>query len=159
MNSIIQSYYPVFQMYQSLRNQMMDVLTDEDLGFQIGQQNPTFGALCKEMGEVEYAYIQSFKTFKGDFSYLLDDPEMENNVSKLTAWYQSLDIELKAAIAELTEEDLKNRAIDRGGDFHLPPQIQLDVYKEALLIFYGKASVYLKALDKPMPQQWQEWIG
>jgi hypothetical protein len=28
-----------------------------------------------------------------------------------------------------------------------------------LLIFYGKASVYLKALDKTLPEQWQAWIA
>jgi hypothetical protein len=39
------------------------------------------------------------------------------------------------------------------------PTFQLEVYKEALLIFYGKASVYLKAMGKPRPQQWQEWIA
>jgi hypothetical protein len=39
--------------------------------------------------------------------------------------------------------------IDRGGDFKLSPQGQLDAYKEALLIFYGKVDVYLKALNNP----------
>jgi IS605 OrfB family transposase len=32
-------------------------------------------------------------------------------------------------------------------------------YKEALLIFYGKVSMYLKAIGKILPEQWQEWIG
>jgi len=49
--------------------------------------------------------------------------------------------------------------IDRGGDFKLPPRIQLEVYKEALLIFYGKTDVYLKAMGKALPTQWREWIG
>jgi hypothetical protein len=49
--------------------------------------------------------------------------------------------------------------VDRGGDFKLPLQTQLNVYQEALLIFYGKAIVYLRALGKTPPQQMQEWIG
>jgi hypothetical protein len=32
------------------------------------------------------------------------------------------------------------------------------VFKEALLIFYGKSRVYLKALGKEMPKQWRSWI-
>lgn len=39
------------------------------------------------------------------------------------------------------------------------PTFQLEVYKEALLIFYGKASVYLKAMGKPRPPQWRERIA
>jgi hypothetical protein len=33
------------------------------------------------------------------------------------------------------------------------------IYREALLIFYGKASIYLKALGKTLPEQWQAWIA
>jgi hypothetical protein len=39
------------------------------------------------------------------------------------------------------------------------PKIQLDVYREALLICYGKVSVYLRAIDRPLPGQWLDWIG
>ena len=31
---------------------------------------------------------------------------------------------------------------------------QLQNYREALLIFHGKASIYLRALAKPFPPQW-----
>ena len=31
MNSIISDVYPLFEMYQSLRSQLMDLLEDEDL--------------------------------------------------------------------------------------------------------------------------------
>ena len=49
--------------------------------------------------------------------------------------------------------------IDRGEDFKVPPRIQLEIYREALLIFYGKVMVYLKAMDKPRPDIWNAWIG
>jgi hypothetical protein len=31
--------------------------------------------------------------------------------------------------------------------------------REALIIFYGKLSVYLRALERPLPGQWGDWIG
>jgi hypothetical protein len=159
MNSIMQNYYHVLEMYQALRDQLLDILTDADLAYRLPGENPSLGFLCREIGEVELNYIQSFKTFSQDFSLRGEEPNLESDVSRLTAWLKQLDAELKAAIEGLSEADLKNRVIDRGGGFTLSPQIQLEVYKEALLIFYGKVSVYLKAMNKPRPKQWQEWIA
>ena len=75
------------------------------------------------------------------------------------AWYQELDSELKSAVNHLTDEDINGRVINRGSDFKIPANIQLEIYKEALLIFYGKSSVYLKALGKDRPEQWNDWIS
>ncbi len=158
MNSIMEGYYPIFEMYQALRSQMMAILSSEELSFRPADENPTLGSLCREIGEVEYAYIQSFETFSLDFSYRNEDPVLEESVEALIAWYAELDETLKQTVASLSEDDIKNRVVDRGGGFTLPPQIQLDVYKEALLIFYGKASVYLRAMGKTLPEQWQHWI-
>jgi uncharacterized damage-inducible protein DinB len=149
----------MLEQYQALRNQLMDILSDEDLEFSPGGENPTLGALCREMGEVEHAYAESFQTFEQDFSYRRDEPGLESSVERLVAWFQELDGELKVAVEALSEDDVQHKQIDRGGGFTLPPGIQLHVYREALLIFYGKASVYLKAMGKPRPQQWQIWIA
>jgi uncharacterized damage-inducible protein DinB len=159
MNSIMSEYYPTFQMYQALRDQLMILLTDEDLHYRLDGTNPTLGALCREMGEVEVAYIQSFKTFKQDFTYRNTEPGLEESVTALATWFAELDRELQAVIEGLSEEDITSRTIDRGDDFRPAPFIQLEIYKEALLIFYGKVSVYLKAMGKILPEQWQEWIG
>lgn len=159
MNSIMTNYWPTFEMYQSLRNQILAIMTDADLVFNPGGANLSLGALCREMGEVEYAYIQSFKTFTLDFAYRNNEPGLETSVAKLVAWFEQLDAELKATVEGLSEEDVQGRVVVRGPNFHLPPQIQLNVYQEALLIFYGKASVYLKALNKELPEQFHHWIA
>jgi DinB family protein len=159
MNSIMTGYYPTFEMYQALRNQLMEILTDGDLDYQPGGTNPPLGALCRELGEVEHAYIQSFKTFTLDFSYRNPEPGLEHSVARLSAWFAELDRELKATIEGLSEDDIRQRGVDRGGGFTLPPQINLSVYNEALLIFYGKVIVYLRASGKPVPQQWADWLG
>jgi uncharacterized damage-inducible protein DinB len=159
MNSIMTNYYPMFRMYQALRSQLMELLDDGDLSFTPGNGNPSLGALCRELGEVEQAYIDSFKTFTQDFSYRNSDPTLEQRVARLSAWFAELDAALEQTVAGLSEDDIAERVIDRGQNFKLPPMIQLEVYKEALLIFYGKARVYVSALGKPLPEQWQEWIG
>jgi hypothetical protein len=159
MNSIINEVFPLFELYQSLRNQLMDTLEDGDLFFQLPGDNPTLGELCLEIGEVERSYIDSFKTFKQDFSYRNREPGLSTSVNRLVAWYEDLDRELKATIESLSEDDIQNRLIDRGDNFTVSPRIQLEIYKEALIIFYGKCSVYLKALGKPRSEQWQHWIA
>lgn len=157
MNRIMTEYYPIFQLYQALRDQLMELLTDADLHYTPGGANPALGVLCREIGEVEYAYIQSFKTFTIDFSYRNTTPGLEDSVQQLGTWFAALDQELRSTVEQLSDDDIAQRQVDRGS-FTLPPQIQLDVYKEALLIFYGKVNVYLKAMGKTLPQQWREWL-
>jgi uncharacterized damage-inducible protein DinB len=159
MNSLMREYYPTFEYYQALRNQLMEIISDEDLAFRPSDKNETLGALCLDIGETEVCYIKSFRTFKQDFSYRSEEPGLAGSAARLAAWYRELDVELKSVLEALTENDLRTRLVDRGEGFELPLHIQLEVYKEALLIFYGKVSVYLKAMGKVRSEQWQEWIG
>lgn len=156
MNSIITNHYPIFEHYQAMRSQLMEILTDADLATHPGGENRPLGELCREIGEVEYSYIQSFKTFEQNFDYGNEEPGLSHSVEKLTNWFAELDAELKEAVANLSEEDLE-KTINRG--FTVKPFVQLEVYKEALLIFYGKVTVYLRAMGKPLPKQMQEWLG
>jgi hypothetical protein len=174
MNSLYQEYFPAaepegpaeslapfFAEYQALRDQLLGMLTDADLGYRGGGENPTLGALCRENGEIERSYIESFKNFRLDFGYRNPDPRLETSVSALSSWYALLDGELRAAIQGLSEDDVANRTIDRTDFPGFTPKlrVQLDIYREALLIFYSKADVYLRALEKKPTGQWRKWIG
>jgi len=157
MNRYMQEKWSWIEGTQGIRSQLMDVLSDADLAFSPGGQNMTLGALCREMGEIEYSYIQSLKTFKQDWSYHNTEAGLESDVSRLKTWYQTLDDEMKATVSALADEDL-TKTIDRGG-YNMPVEMQLDVYLQALLIFFGKATVYLKAMNKAAPKQIEEYIG
>ena len=159
MNSIVSEHFPLFESYQALRDQLMDILSDSDLSYSPGGINPTLGELCREIGEVETSYIHSFRNFKQDFDYRNSEPGLTSSVPSLKGWFKELDSELKSSISDLSDEDVSGRVIDRGHDFQVSPLIQLEIYKEALLIFYGKSDVYLKAMGKELPQQWQDWIA
>ena len=159
MNSIISEAYPLFELYQALRNQLMEILEDKDLSFRPGGNNLALGELCGQIGEIEKSYIDSFKTFEQNFSYRNQEAGLQDSVAQLTIWFEALDKELKKTIEALSEETIQNRIIDRGGGFTVLPRIQLEIYKEALLIFYGKTNVYLKMMGKSLPEQWQDWIA
>ena len=157
MNRYMQEKWPWIEGTHGMRSQLLDILSDADLAFSPGGQNMTLGALCRELGEIEHAYIQSLQTFKQDWSYRNPEADLESSVAQLKAWFQTLDDELKAAVSALSDEDL-TKTVDRGG-FALSVELQLDVYLQALLIFFGKATIYLKAMNKPLPEQINEYIG
>ncbi len=158
MNSLIEDEFPL-HLTQSIRYDLLQVLTDSDLAYKLPGDNPTFGELCRDFGEVEYSYIQSFKTFTLDWSYRAAEPELATSVARLQAWYRALDDEFETVVRGFSEEDLHRKQIDRGNGFTPSPFVQFQIYREALLMFYAKASVYLKALQKYVNDEWQAGIG
>jgi hypothetical protein len=157
MNRLMQEKWSWIEGTHGMRTQLLDILNDTDLSFSPGGQNITLGELLREIGEIEYSYIQSLKTFKQDWSYRNTEPGLQKHISQLKSWYQVLDDEMKTTISALSDEDFA-KTIDRGGGFAMPIELQLDVYLQALLIFFGKATIYLKAMNRPLPKQIQEWI-
>ena len=158
MNPIMRHYYPIFRTYQGLRPVLLESLADADLAFRPAPANPTLGHLCHQIGRVEESYVQSFRSFKLDLPDPAEASPAGLTVAGLRAWYADLDGQLEAAVAAITDEEAQNRLVDRG-HFSLPPQINLEVYKEALHIFYGKASVYVQALGKTPGGDWVAFIG
>jgi DinB superfamily len=156
MNSFIQEQWPMFEGTHAMRTELLDSLTDADLAFTPGGLNMPLGALCREMGEIEYSYVQSLKTFKQDWSYRNTDAGLETSLEKLKTWFQTLDDEMKETVAALSDADLK-KSIERG--FSVPVDIQMQIYLQALLIFFGKATIYVKAMNRPLSKKFQDWIG
>ena len=157
MNRYMNEKWSWIEGSHGMRTQLLDMLNDTELAFSPGGQNMTLGALCREMGETEYSYIQSLKTFQQNWSYRNTEAGMDSSVARLQAWFQALDEEMKATVAALADEDFQ-KMVKRNG-FEMPVEMQLDVYLQALLIFFGKASIYFKAMNKALPQQFQEYIG
>jgi len=156
MNSFMEQQWPMFEGTHAMRDELLSSLSDADLAFSPGGLNMKLGELCREMGEVEYAYVQSLKTFKQDFNYRATETGLESSVAKLQAWFKTLDEEMKETVSAFSEADLKKN-IERG--FPVPVDIQLQIYMQALLIFFGKATIYLKAMNRPLSEKFQSWIG
>jgi len=75
------------------------------------------------------------------------------------ASYTTLDTEFETIMRGFSEDDLHHQQIDRGHGFTPSLSVQFQIYHEALLMFYAKASVYLKALQKSVNDLWQARIG
>lgn len=125
--------------------------------FNPGGENTSLGALFREIGEIEHSYTQSLHTFEQDWSYRNREAGLESSVARLKAWNQTLDEEMKATVSALSDEDLK-KTVNRNG-YAMPLDMQLDVYLQALLIFFGKATVFLRAMTRTYPQDIVDYIG
>lgn len=154
-NSLMQQQAPVLKQTLALRGELLSVLSDEDLAYAL-PGNITLGEMCVELGELHRHYIESFKTFRFEMSYRHADRSV--GIEALRAWYTELENELVATLEALSEDDLQ-KMVDRGHGLAFPVPVQFHVFREGLLIYYGKASLYLKALGKTPPPVFQAWIG
>lgn len=158
MNSLVRDQFGLLDTMHDLRDSVLNELSSADLNYQV-ENNPTFGELFAQLANIEHTYTQSFKTFRMDWSLMSTPPTVDiGDPAQLKTWFQHLDAELKAALQALSEEDVEGKTIDRGG-FTPIPTTQFHIYREALLIMYGRFSVYITALDRPTSQMWKEWIG
>lgn len=157
MNRYMQEKWSWIEGTHTLRIELLHGLSDADLRFNPGGANMALGALFRESGDIQYSYIQSLKTLSQDWSYSNTDPGIETSVGQLEAWLQSLDVEMKELVASLSDDDL-HKMIDRGG-YSVPIDMQLDIYLQALLIAFGKASVFFRAMNRPLPENIQAFIG
>jgi hypothetical protein len=140
-----------------MRDELLERLTDADLAFTPGGENLPLGELIRQMGEVEQSYIDGLTRFAQDFSYRNSEEGLAGSVSRLTDWSHALDTELIRIVSALSDADLE-RTVTREGGFEMPVGMSIDVYVQAQLIFFGKASVYFKAMGRELPPSVNDWI-
>ncbi|QQR34492.1 hypothetical protein JI749_08780 [Devosia oryziradicis] len=157
MNSLISDEFPL-RATQSLRHELLDLLTDADLKFRLPGDTLSLGELCEEQGNIQHTYIQSFVSLETDWSLRRTRTESALTVTDLRHWWTELDEEFERVISGYSEQELNTRTIDRG-HWAPTPFVQFHIYREAVLIFLGKASIYLKAMQKPLSMQWQAQIA
>jgi hypothetical protein len=145
--------------HHSMRDHALTLLSDADFAYELPGQNPTLGELLVEMGNIQGVYTHSFETFTLDWAHRRLPPPDPIMVSSLRAWFEAQDAAMKAALSRFTDEELHVDRIDRGHGFVASPHVQHMVYREAVYIFYGKLSVYLRALERDPGEEWAAWVG
>ena len=145
--------------HHSMRDHLLTLLSDADLAFELPGDNPTLGGLLVEMGDLQGVYTHSFETFTLDWAHRHLPPPAAMTIAALQAWFAAHDDAMKRALDRFTDDELRVDRIDRGGGFIASPFVQHQVYREAVYIYYGKLSVYLKALRRDGGSEWAAWIG
>ncbi len=156
MNSLVKNEMHILKETEGLRIELLAILSDDDLTFAL-PGNSTLGELCREIGETQHDYIDSFKTFELKFQHKSKEHEIDHSVEKLKLWYAALDRELHNTLEAMSEDDVA-KMVKRPG-FEIPVRVQFHIYREAILIFAAKASVYLRAMGRELPGKWGHWVG
>jgi hypothetical protein len=145
--------------HHSMRDLVLTVISDEELAYQLPGKNPTLGGLLVEMGHLQGVYTHSFETFELDWQHRQLPAPDPVTIAGLSAWFAAQDTVMKTALDRFTDEELRIDRIDRGDDFVASPFVQFQIYREAVYIFYGKLSVYLKALERDPGASWAAGVG
>ncbi|MEU4362238.1 hypothetical protein [Promicromonospora sp. NPDC023987] len=145
--------------HHSMRDQLLTVVSDDDLSYKLPGANPTLGRLLIDLGDNQGVYTHSFETLELDWAHRQLRPPSPATVVNLRAWFDEQDAAMKAALDAFTVDELQIDRIDRGGGFIASPFVQHEIYREAVYIFYGKLSVYLRALERDAGPSWTAWVG
>jgi hypothetical protein len=158
MNRFMQENWSWVEALHALRAGVLDTLTDADLAFNPGGANVTFGQLYVGLGEIEHSYISSLETFKQDWSFRNSNPDLATSVATIKGWFHELDGRLEATVTAFSDDDLKTQ-VERSGGSSMPVELQVQVYMQSVFIFLGKAVVYLRSMNRPLPPTLEEYIG
>lgn len=153
MNSTVENMIPMFDAMKTMRDEWLNAITDSDLTFNPGGTNKTMGELLREMGEVNHAYAQSFRTLKHEWA---KDSRDLSSIAQLKTWFAEQDNELHTNLSALSDDDMM-KTIERDG-YPMPIEMQFQAYLQALLIYFGKATIYLRAMNKELPSKIREWV-
>ena len=145
--------------HHTMRDHLLTLVSDADLAYELPGLNPTLGALLVELGNLQGVYTNSFETLTLNWGHRQVPPPAPITVAGLQTWFVAQDDAMRNALARFTDEQLQVDQIDRGHGFIASPFVQVQVYREAVYIFYGKLSVYLKALERDAGGEWAAWIG
>lgn len=145
--------------HHSMRDLLLTLVSDADLDYKLPGHNPTLGGQIVELGENQGVYTHSFATFELDWTHREIPAPAPLTVEGLQEWFAKQDAAMKAALDRFTDEELRIDRIDRGHGFVASPFVQYEVYREAVYLYYGKLSVYLKALEIDAGPNWAAFVG
>ncbi len=146
----------IAEAFHEMRGKILSSLTDSDLSFAVAG-NPTLGELLADFASVEDSYAESFTSLKQDWTAYKPGAAL-SSVAAYIAAFDATFGKLKSALSGYTMEQGKTVTVNRGGWEPTLAQ-QFDTYVQAVLIIFGKLTIYLKAMGKPLPERWTEWVG
>ena len=156
MNKLMTEMGQLLDMTHGVRDQALALVEEADMAFAL-EGSPTLGDLIRQMGDVQVAYTGAFASRKIDWATSADGRDGVTSGADAAAWFAGLDQAFKDAVGAVADEDLA-AMVERDG-WSYPITAHFHTYREAVLIFFGKLDLYLRALGKTRPDEWAAWVG
>lgn len=141
-----------------MRDGALSRLSDEDLDSSPGGNNCTLGYLLKELADLQHSYTESLRTFRHDLKATVATAEVAQSVEALEKLFTTLDEQMAIALSRLQEEDYE-RLISRSDGVRRTVVEQLEIYNQALLIFFGKLVIYFHSMEKSLPEAIKQYFA
>lgn len=142
----------------AMRDDVLSLLSDADLGLSLGGDNPPLAVEWALLAETQRHYTDALRTFRMTWEGYRPHMEDAQSIASLKAVFARQDAEMAAVISGLSADDVAGRQVDHG-EWQVSVDIHTSMYREALLIFLSRAVMYLRFLGKPIPEKIQLWIG
>jgi len=158
MNRLTEQRPHLIDLTHTLRDTVFGEITETDLDFSPGGAALTLRRLLLEQAEIQAAYAESFRSLKLKFDVVA--PADVQTIAQIQAWFAQLDAELFGALNALSNEELSRPHDPRGQmSSRYTVETSFHTYRESVLIFSAKASVYLRALGRDVPKLMKSFVG
>ncbi|MCU0476910.1 MAG: hypothetical protein MUC99_12530 [Anaerolineae bacterium] len=146
----------IAEAFHDMRAKLVGSLTEADLVYAL-PNNPTLGEQLADFLGIEAFYAQSFASLEQDWKAYQRPAALQTPADYLTAFDGSF-AKLKTALSAYRPDQGQAVTVKRG-DWEPTLVQQFDTYAQAVLIVFGKLDIYIKALGKPLPERWADWVG
>lgn len=159
MNQIEKDFFQLLDMGMDVLASVLTKISADDLELKPAGTELSMGELCRQMCDTAHAYTESFLSKDMDFELRAPERDGPSTGAEFATYLRQLETRMKEVIRSFSDDDLATVKIDREERWMVPPVLQFHIYREALLIFFGKLDVYVRMLNVERPVLWVRWVG
>jgi|SRR3989344_3132788 len=156
MNNKIKDFKKLWGFHRGHTLDLLGTLSDEELGFKVGQNMGTLGQQFRHLARVDDQYISAIESHKVGNNRKKLNFLLEESVQKLTEQLKADDIRLFSLLNQFSDEDIR---IDWSywGEKELTLSEHLDAMVEHEILHHGELIVYFRVMGKQFPDSWKAW--
>lgn len=159
MNKEISRQIENLKFCQDLAMDILQMLTDEQLGFTVGKNMGTLGEQFRHMARVRLQYSEAIENKKVEPTKETLDLSIAKSKERLIELWEKVNQKIPQILEKISAEELENLKIDWkhwGVD-------SMDIYRhlQALIdhenLHNGQIIVYVRTMGLKFPESWKAW--